>query len=301
MSDIHTHQAFGLTIAAELPLPELMPAAPEAVPDVRITFGSTPESLETPTAHGVLYQIEHNTLLMNIPRVARFQVRAGCEILIEPHGAGEPADIRAFLLGHVMGGLLIQRELLPLHASSVVTPAGAAIFVGNSGDGKSTIAAALHERGYPVFGDDICALQIEPQAPALVWPGIPMLKLWPDSFKQIDRPIDDRPRVRPSTEKYYFAPERAEYAPQPVLAIYQLTDTNTDELSLQEIKGFEKIQTLSTNTYRRRFLQGMGATPRHFRQVNLLSGSTRVVRVVRPRGSFRLNELADLIEQDFGV
>jgi hypothetical protein len=60
MSDIHTHQAFGLTIAAELPLPELMPAAPEAVPDVRITFGSTPESLETPTAHGVLYQIDHD-------------------------------------------------------------------------------------------------------------------------------------------------------------------------------------------------------------------------------------------------
>jgi hypothetical protein len=57
----------------------------------------------------------------------------------------------------------------------------------------------------------------------------------------------------------------------PCSAIYQLNDTNTDELSLREIKGFEKIQALSTNTYRRRYVQGMGATPRHFRQVNLLS------------------------------
>jgi hypothetical protein len=55
---------------------------------------------------------------------------------------------------HAMPLVLQARGRELLHASAVLTPRGAVAFAGSSGAGKSTMAFALSQRGYPPLADD---------------------------------------------------------------------------------------------------------------------------------------------------
>jgi hypothetical protein len=66
-----------------------------------------------------------------------------------------------------------------------------------------------------------------------------------------------------------------------------------------QLKGFDKIQELTTNTYRLPFLTSMQLTNQHFQQAQALARQARVVRITRPPQPFLLDELADMIERDF--
>jgi energy-coupling factor transporter ATP-binding protein EcfA2 len=71
-----------------------------------------------------------------------------------------------------------------LHASAVVTPVGAIVFIGESGQGKSTLCAAFGQLGFPALTDD--CLLLEHYEDSLV--GIssyPGLRLWPDTVSEL--------------------------------------------------------------------------------------------------------------------
>ena len=72
-----------------------------------------------------------------------------------------------------------------LHASAVRVGGKAVLFCGTSGAGKSTIAAALAQRGYPLITDDVCAIAAEGAAP-LVYPDGRQLKLWAHAIERLD-------------------------------------------------------------------------------------------------------------------
>jgi hypothetical protein len=56
---------------------------------------------------------------MRIPDIARFLLKDGSEIVVEPEPEASVADIPSFILGTVFGILLHQREQIVLHASAV--------------------------------------------------------------------------------------------------------------------------------------------------------------------------------------
>src|SRR5207245_2121597 len=109
--------------------------------------------------------------------VGAFQITAGREIIVEPASGVEARVLRLFLLGPALALLLVQRGLLVLHASAVEVAGRAIAFLGESGQGKSTTAAAFHACGHPVVADDVVAVQIEDGGP-LIYPGLPQLNLW---------------------------------------------------------------------------------------------------------------------------
>jgi hypothetical protein len=114
-----------------------------------------------------------------------------------------------------------------LHASAVSTPYGAVAFIGETGFGKSTLAASFSVNGQPALTDD-CLLVEEVDG---VWTGHPSyreLRLWPDiiqSFFEMGNdtaPVahyTDKRRVRLSASRHRYA-NRAE----PLCAVYHLTD-----------------------------------------------------------------------------
>ena len=104
-------------------------------------------------------------------------------------------DVRLFLLGSVMGALLHQRGWLPLHGSAIRLPDGtAAIFMGPSGVGKSTLAAAFRRRGYAVAADDVSLIFTGADGSPLLQPAYPELKLWAEAAAKIG---EDTGRVTP--------------------------------------------------------------------------------------------------------
>lgn len=299
------YTAHGLTIASELTCPELMPESDDAPADASVVFGTTPTALDAPTGQGVAYQARVNEFLLCLPGVARFWVQDGSRITIEPDVGVDEDTIRLFLLGSVLAALLVQRGQVILHGSAIETERGAAVFVGQSGIGKSTTAAAFQQRGHRVLADDVCSIAWDAAAQrAFVHPGLAHLKLWADSRDKLALQEAAVRRVRPELEKYAL-PLLESYDPQPVPlhAVYILqTAPRNDALAewkIEELGRLEKARELEHNLYRMRFMDDLGRREQIFQELTRATRRARVCRVTRPEKGFRLDELVEHVSADW--
>ena len=290
--------AFGLHILSGVECPELSSGASIAA-DVTINIGSVPEFLENPTGCGVLYETTAGTFLLKLDQIARYLVRNGNEIIVDPAPGAEEDAIRLFLLGSCFGALLFQRGMLPLHGSAIATSMGAVVFAGASGHGKSTLAGAFHRRGFQVLSDDVSAITTRDGIP-VVLPSYPRLMLWADAVEHLGVAQSKLRPARAQLEKYHYrvdqTPLTTEY---PLKAVYLLVPTNSLEFAITPLSGFDKIHKLTDNTYRGQFLTGMKLASQHFRQIAAVAEKARVACVNRPESTYQLEELADMIQQDF--
>jgi len=90
------------------------------------------------------------------------------------------ASIRHLLLDQVLPLVLSTRGKFLLHASCVVLPGGAVGFIGESGRGKSTLAASFSGLGFPILTDD-CILVEKGRNRIVAVPNYPGVRVWSDS------------------------------------------------------------------------------------------------------------------------
>jgi hypothetical protein len=297
-----TYHIFGLNLESDISLPMPTIADPPAglSPDVIIEFDEVPSELANPRSKGVHYQAGPGEFLLRVDSVASYYVREGRRITIQPFPGAEEERILVFLLGSAMGALLHQRNILVLHAGAIAVNRWSVLFTGHSGAGKSTLAAGFHKRGYPFLADDICAIAMLDGWPAVV-PGFPRLKLWADVLKKLDKDKDQLKSVRwhNDLEKYFMPIEGIQMSPVPLKSIFVLGTADTDIIEITALKGGEKIYPIINNTYRLRFLEGLGGKKDHFTQCAAVAAKTSVYRTVRPGKGFLLNELMDMMEAKF--
>jgi hypothetical protein len=266
---------------------------------VIIRLGSVPSELEGASEQRPFFQVSDEKLLLKIDQVAHYLVSGGCEIIVEPHPDAEARDVRLFLLGSAMGALLHQRGAWPLHGGAVAFQQGAAIFVGATGSGKSTLVGAFYQRGYQVLTDDVCAITTGKDGTLQVWPAIPRIRLWSDSVYKLGDEPNQYTKTRGEFDKYDVPLQRFGREPIAIKSIYALYISDAqDAVQLLPLKGFEKIKELTINTYRLPFLAGMQLAPDHMQQAQALARQARVVRVYRPAEPFLLDELVDSIRRD---
>ncbi len=75
--------------------------------------------------------------------------------------------------------LELHDRVASLHASAVVVGQQAIAFLGHSGHGKSTLAAAFAQAEYPLLSDDILVVE-DREEEFIARPGYPFMRLWPD-------------------------------------------------------------------------------------------------------------------------
>jgi hypothetical protein len=92
--------------------------------------------------------------------------------------------IRHLLLDQVIPLVLSSQGKIVLHASAVATPEGAIAFIGNTGRGKSTLAASFIKRGFPLLTDD-CLLIEDRDGGLFVKPSYQGLRLWPETVSAL--------------------------------------------------------------------------------------------------------------------
>jgi len=296
------YHIFGLTIHSTIPLPSHPNShSPQDVaPDVIIEYGKTPETLTNPKSKGLRFQAGEGEFLLRVDGVARYYVQDGRRVTIMPETGSGNDDILVFLMGSALGALLHQRNILALHAAAIAVNGGSVIFSGPSGIGKSTVAAGFHQRGYPFLADDVCAITTTNRHPAVL-PGFPRLKLWADCLKKIEQDKNKLKSIRwgKGLEKYFLPVERIQDTPVPIKAVFILGSTNRDNMEINVLKAGGKIDPILNNTYRLRFLEGLGGKRDHFQQCADVASKAAVYRAVRPDKGFRLQELLDLIEKRF--
>src|SRR5207302_2010220 len=170
-------------IASELPLPELRAAIGAEPAEVFVRLGAVPAPLGLEPG---IHAAAGGTLLV-IEDVGRYWVADGASVIVEPLLEAPDRNVRLFLLGSVLGLVLHQRGLLPLHANAVEIGGRAFLFMGPSGEGKSTLAAWFHDRGLRVIADDVCVAERQRDGRLLAFPGIPRLRLWKDALEATGR------------------------------------------------------------------------------------------------------------------
>ena len=245
---------FGLRLRSEIPLPELFPAFGPGEADVIIRFG---------TVEGD-HSITPEAIRLVIPKVASYLITGGREIVIDPVPGCSERNIRLFLLGSALGGIIHQRGLLPLHANAIEIEGRAVAFMGHSGAGKSTMAAWFLDRGYRVLADDVCVVTMDGDGRPLAHRGIPRLRLWREAIEVSGRAVEDYELSFDDMDKYNVPTPRSEdLRPVPLDHLYLLRKAEEGTVGVQQLQGIEAVEALVANTYRGGYVARMGATRQH--------------------------------------
>ena len=302
MTQQHDYTLSGIKLCSEISLPELIPALDTArQADVSLTLGETPKALEKSVNSGVLYEAAPGQFLLQMPGIARYFVKNGNEIIVEPAANSLPEEVRLFLLGTVWAALLHQREQLVLHASGILTPQGAVIFMGRSSSGKSSLAAAFYQRGYPILADDTVTINVE-KGKALAYPTFPQLRLWPDILHALKIKPADLHILRPKLPKRAYSTSQGfTCEAQPVCAIYLLLTHTENDLKLEKFQGMGRFSALLHSTFREKFLGGLGVRPAHFGQVSSLAQQVPIASLTRPDHPLQIEQMIRTIESDLGL
>lgn len=294
----HDYALCGWHVTSALELPELPRLAPGAgEPDIAIGFGEVPASLDDAVLTTPVLQLNASGVsLYRIPGVAGYLIEHGRRVTIAPELPHEAPDIRLFLLGSVFGFLCHQRGVLPIHAATVEIDGGAVAFAGSSGAGKSTLAAAFRRRGFRLLADDVT-----PMAPDTMQflPGLRRIRLWSDSARAAEWPMDEVERCRAGLEKFSRAFDdgfiTAPLAPQALFHLGKLQEVDGSTV-FRRLHGIEAVKRLSRQVYRWRTLVGsVGSSVAMARAAQAAQGIPRHFELRRQFGYAKLDSTIDEI------
>ncbi|HKP34744.1 MAG TPA: hypothetical protein VJT70_08205 [Sphingomicrobium sp.] len=286
------YELFGLRLRSDIALPELFPAPREDAPDVVIRVGELGE----PPAQPGLTATE-DALLLTVAGVGRYRIRGGEEIVVDATPGVPERNVRLYLLGSAMGALLHQRGLLPLHANAIEIDGQAVAFMGESGAGKSTVAAWFHDRGFRVIADDVCVVKFDGDERALACPGLPRLRLWEEALEATGRPVAEYPRSYLGDDDFrkYDVSISANAARKAcaIGAVFVLA--RSDDVVVDRLSGIEAIQAVFDNTYRGSYLGRVNGHRAHWSAAVRLIRNVPLYRLARVWRLDRLDEQCERI------
>lgn len=227
---MYSYIAFGLGIQSDLRLPEFIAA--EVDGDVFIRLKSSGFNSHFTKVNETNLEMSQAKSVLSIESVGTFLIRDGREIIIAPVPEADIRRIKRYIVGTAMAILLYQRGYLVLHASSVNLNDQAVAFLGFSGTGKSSIAAAMYTRGYGVLADDISVIEMIDNKP-MVLPSFPQIKLSLEAAEAIGCEVDESMLLDGVDEKYGYRLEHGfTNVPLPLGRIYVLEENPRSRIDL---------------------------------------------------------------------
>jgi hypothetical protein len=289
--------AYGVRFHSVVPLPASTGAA-DGLADAEVRWADLDGVRTNLLARWLPASVTDGETGLSMPGIGTFLVRDGREVLVDPDPDGNEALLQLALLGPVLAALLHQRGDLVLHASAVEIDGAAIGFLGGRGAGKSTMAAALLRRGYPLLTDDILAVSLEDGSPRVL-PGFPQLKLWPDAVVALGGDPVLLPLVCEGEDKR--AQTVAEFPPArslPLACLYVLAGGDT--LAIEQLSSRDAFLEVVSNSYGITWLHGVSG-PGQFAARAELVRRVPVRRLRRPPGVDLVAPMTRLVEEDLGT
>jgi hypothetical protein len=175
--------------------------------------------------------------------VGEFVVNAELSQVTVHRLAGGRVELLPILLaGTALALLLTLRGATVLHASAVVLDQCAVAFVGQSGRGKSTVAALLCRHGAKLVTDDVLVVDAGP--PPSCRGDARALRLRAAAFEIAGDAAHDEAR-RTSDDRLAFEPDRAGREPLTLGAVVIPSPSRTaDEVRLRRLSGSDAFRAL---------------------------------------------------------
>jgi pimeloyl-ACP methyl ester carboxylesterase len=308
------YQLHGISVESAIALPGVRRSSSQVPPCVSIELGAAPGDDRLDAFHswrvpGRRYQPWLSIgrfaggYRLRFPDLADFEVStAGDRITCRPVARLAGATFRHLLLDQVLPLALSRSGHLVLHASAVHIPRlGSVAFVGPTGCGKSTLAAALGLRGCQVVTDDCLVVDHAEKrgekAESMAVPGYPGLRLWRDAARGLGLEPNAATRVAHYTAKRRLAsPVRFRTSPSAIRALFVLGRRRrpTDPTRMKPLGSRDRLMSLAPYTYvmdveERRQLSQM------FRSLAALAAHVPIVRLNVPDSRRRVLETADVV------
>ena len=250
--------------------------------DVTLREVSDIRMVKSPVYADYIWQMNQNEFAMQVEGVGSFFACNGNEVDYIPVPGSSRESLELYLNGSVYGAILHQRQILPLHGSSVIEHNTGVIICGDSGAGKSSLTVAFCLEGSEFMTDDI--------TPVILKKGMPQIlaisdriKLWDHTLEQLNLGKEGLNNISPGTEKFYFPMESGKTESFPLKIIFILEVHNQSGIICTEVSGAEKVMAIRNEVYRPEYLKGMQANePVFFHKIIEISREVKVFRVSRP-------------------
>jgi hypothetical protein len=234
--------------------------------DVTILRRPVPVALDGPVAKGLTWQMNADQFLLTVPAIARFHLSGDDTIAAAPEAGGDAADIPAFLLGAAIPIMLQRRGQIVLRASAVAVNGKAVLICGASGHGKSTLAAALAQRGHRLLADDTCTIVQTTDELATVHGDGGGLKLWAQAIERLALVHRRGPPLRGKIEKYHVTLPAPAADALPLGAVYTLREARPPHApGIERPNVVDAALILRRSAYHPALIEPLGQRPLYFR------------------------------------
>lgn len=235
--------------------------------------------------------------------MGEFLVRAGGQ---EIHCVREPGvsmeSFQVYLLGQALSFALVKRGFEPLHGTAIVAEGEAIVLLGDSGFGKSTLAASFIDAGYTLLTDDLLLLRpVEGRLDA--YPGPPRIKLYPEMAQQILGSTARGVPMNAETQKLVIPLDLARscFAPVRLRAIYVLSPPHKmleqQQVCIEALPAREAFIALVSNTFND-VIADSSRLQRQVVETTRFLNAVPVRRLSYPRSLARLPEVRAAILDD---
>lgn len=292
------YKVYGLKVKSQMMINELTTLEDKDNIDVNIVYKPMPQDIKEKISKGRNSTYEKQRMWFNIKGLATYCISNGNEVLIELHENADMQLVKVYILGSVLGMVLLQRNIVAIHGGSIVIDNKGYVFTGDKGAGKSTLTTALRQRGYKFVADDVAAIDIGEINK--INPGFGYQKLCEDTMSKLGYDVSKYSPFRSDMNIKYIVPaldsfvyDKVEFAG--IFEVEASDDVNSVEI--EEIKGTNKVNRIIKNIFRIEIMMYLGGmNPEYFKKCMEISKNVKYYKITRPKDKFTVDEQISFIE-----
>jgi hypothetical protein len=263
--------------------------------ETRVRYGATPHRLHGDPLAEMRWHMQDDRFLLRATGEHYFLYRKGDGVTVERGPGADVSEESLWLNGSVYSAIASMNGLLPIHASAVAHGGSVFAFTGPPGAGKSTLVAALGDRGLPMFCDDTLVLDLSEPDRILCLPGHKRLKLTPEAIGLTGaRPQE---KVSKTVEKFYALPAAGDVGQALPLGELIFLEEEGAEPMIASIRGAERFARMDDDHQTAHLFAGARQFDRaaQFAHRARLAQQIAMARFVRPRDAARFDEGISLV------
>ena len=207
-----------------------------------------------------------------------------------------------YLYIHAGSFALIKLGKEPLHATVLEKDGKGIALIGDSGDGKSTLACFLVQRGFRLLTDDLLILEKKKKR-FMALPGMPRIKLFPETARILLKKKSKSLPMNPQSRKSIFRipAGKACHQPIPLARIYLLPSQQhkswLKSVHFRNLKGRSAVMEIMNASYNQ--LADTGNRPRQLMDFATDLARRIPVRALNyPRGFRHFPRIEEIITAD---
>ena len=193
-----------------------------------------------------------NAYTLRFPHLSDFNVDVGgFAVQAMPVPDVPLSTVEHLYLNQVLPLAMSMQGALVLHGSAVEVGAGCVAFIGESGRGKSTLAASFGLNRHRCLTDDGLLLDVANES-YRVLPSHPSIRLWSDSEQSLLPAgiVSQPPPIYTSKGRFLASAELIfSDVPLPLTAIYFLGDGSADSVAIAEVSQRDALMELAKNSF----------------------------------------------------